>query len=899
MGSVDEQILSIGANIDANIALLAHDRALLAQNILSQLRNLVEAVAVRLHHKTGEIEFDYALTAPAVGWIGSASKNLNFLYRFHKLLQMSASHYTLEGEASERLMLAYYEYLIRTRDVLRQQCGISTLLNLELFPIDQDPALRVYHQKIAERVDAARANPTDPGPRTRYYIHKVRPFFTDGRIFYEVTFTSVSDRPNKFDRIIAFTDIDITDKYAANLALVSDAIEVLGRTMPITIIEDWEVSIRPCEFDNLAKVFGQTIKTNANSVEYRTLMRYLTETSGSLLDLMDASQGQYEHVKARVTARAQRQILFPLLDAARTLIRSGAPGTNVIRYLLLEMNNRIIKLQHEPQACARLSGLFLTYSAIPFDDMPYCTALLKHNPRFWDLVASIDPAGRDHELLARRVTNNVERHGMLYTPRSDLEVFGAVDHLIFEYNRRVYYRHPGRKLLQDMGQVFRRGYEDDTTEIVRTLQGLAHSGVEGYADAVDRWLNETPLKLDDDLKRAAMRSLFAHSQVAVIYGAAGTGKSTMVNYIANYFSDKRKLFLAHTNPAKANLERRVSAQNAEFRTITSQIYRRGSQPTYDVLVIDECSIVSNANLLKVLEKTSFKLLVLVGDVYQIESIEFGNWFGISRAFLPSESVFELTTPYRTKNPALLDLWTKVRHLEDGIEEAIARNGYSTSLDASLFEKTHDDEIVLCLNYDGLYGINNINRFLQSSNPSKGASWGVSTYKVGDPVLFNDTDRFGSVIFNNLKGRIVDVILHPDRIQFDVWLDTRVTSLDVDGADLRYVTDSTVSFDVYPPGSSDDDDEVNTTSVPFQVAYAVSIHKAQGLEYDSVKVVITDANEGDVTHNILYTAITRARAALKVFWSPETEHIVLSSLERSSNRKDVAILSARQHLTPTR
>ncbi len=59
-------------------------------------------------------------------------------------------------------------------------------------------------------------------------------------------------------------------------------------------------------------------------------------------------------------------------------------------------------------------------------------------------------------------------------------------------------------------------------------------------------------------------------------------------------------------------------------------------------------------------------------------------------------------------------------------------------------------------------------------------------------------------------------------------------------------------------TSDEDDDSLNTSVPFQVAYAVSIHKAQGLEYDSVKVVITDANEDDITHNIFYTAITRAR-----------------------------------------
>jgi len=300
--------------------------------------------------------------------------------------------------------------------------------------------------------------------------------------------------------------------------------------------------------------------------------------------------------------------------------------------------------------------------------------------------------------------------------------------------------------------------------------------------------------------------------------------------------------------------------------------------------------------MKVLEKTSFKLLVLVGDVYQIESIQFGNWFSIMRTFVPEESVFELTKPYRTNNEALIDFWSKVRHLNDGIEESIAQNNYSAVLDHSLFQAQRDDEIILCLNYDGLYGINNVNRFLQSSNRGKEIIWGATVYKVGDPVLFNDTDRFKPLIFNNLKGKIVDIVAYPDRVQFDVWLDRSVTAIDVEGYDLEYVDDSTVRFDVYRPGSTDQDDESSGSSVPFQVAYAVSIHKAQGLEYDSVQVVITDANEDDISHNIFYTAITRARDQLKIFWTPETQHAV-NGLVRKGSGKDVELLKARRGVAP--
>ena len=48
----------------------------------------------------------------------------------------------------------------------------------------------------------------------------------------------------------------MTDKYAAMLTLQHDAIDVLDQTMPITVIRAWEVSIRPCEFDNFARLFG-------------------------------------------------------------------------------------------------------------------------------------------------------------------------------------------------------------------------------------------------------------------------------------------------------------------------------------------------------------------------------------------------------------------------------------------------------------------------------------------------------------------------------------------------------------------------------------------------------------------------------------------------------------------
>jgi hypothetical protein len=896
MTTIRQQIQSADEAICWNIQSLAEQRALLSQNVLSQLRNIVEGVAVLLHTGSPNAEFSYATVTPGLAFVRSKRK-FNFLGKFHKLIQKSASHYTFDGDTSERLMLKYYEYLYRIRSVLQDNCSVSILANLEAFPVDLDPSLREYHEKIAARIKAIRTTSSDNNTRDRYYIHKTRPFFLDGYIYYEVTFYRAVNKVSKFDRIIAFTDIDMTDKYAAMLTLRRDSIEVLGQTMPITIIRDWYVSIRPCEFNNFARLLGMPIDVKTNSKEYHYLMRRLTNGSSSLLDLIDMPDDKYATVREAGTAGDAKPQVFPVLDEARRIVRSVAQGQNVLRYLMLRMHNQILKPPYYWDCCGRLSNMNLQYGCIPFDTMPFCTSLPGHNPRYWYLVESLDATGRNHELLARCVKNNVERHGILYTPVVDLEEFGDVNSLISTYNNKLYYTHTERQLVLDKGHVFICGYENDTVSIVEKLQEYASSGIAGYTQAVERWLDETPRGIDDPVKEEALKQLFGQSRVALIYGAAGTGKSTMVDHIAHYFNDKDKLFLAHTNPAIDNLKRKVTAQNSDFRTISSQIYRSATDQEYDLLIIDECSTVSNADLIKVLDKTSFKLLILVGDVYQIESIQFGNWFGIIRSFIPSTSVFELTTPFRTKNESLLGFWNKVRAIEDDIAEIMAHNGCSTMLDKTLFETQGQDEIILCLNYDGLYGINNINRFLQSSNPSVATTWRVSTYKIGDPVLFYETERFRPVIYNNLKGRIVGIDHVPGRIQFDVELDRPLSEFDVVNDELEWMGGSTVRFSVYDYDTSDEDDDSLNTTVPFQVAYAVSIHKAQGLEFDSVKIVITDANEDDITHSIFYTAVTRARERLRIFWTPETQQGVLQRLRRRANPKDVALLTSRRGLRP--
>lgn len=388
--------------------------------------------------------------------------------------------------------------------------------------------------------------------------------------------------------------------------------------------------------------------------------------------------------------------------------------------------------------------------------------------------------------------------------------------------------------------------------------------------------------------------MFAKSKVALIYGAAGTGKSTLLNHISNFFSDKKKLFLANTNPAVDNMRRKVTAGDSEFKTIASFKSTQNQCIEYDVLVIDECSTVSNSDMHKVLEKAKVKLLILVGDVSQIESISFGNWFSMARNFVPSNSIIELKHPYRTQNQNLLTLWERVRNADNAMLEIMVKSKYSMRLDESIFSHMDDDEIILCLNYDGLYGINNINRFLQNINPNPAFLWGIVSYKVGDPILFNESKRFSPLIHNNSKGRIIAINPEERKIWFNIELDCAINELDAQKYDFELLAESIngnsiIRFSVDKRENSDEDDYYSDTIVPFQVTYAVSIHRAQGLEYHSVKIVIANEVEEHVTYNIFYTAITRAKEKLKIYWSPETENNVLGKLKSRNSGRDASLL----------
>ncbi len=284
MGTVREQITNASNVIDKNIETNTTDMELLFQNILSQLRNLIEGVIVYLDTQSLESVFTHNNIQRGQKAIKGISK-FSVISKFHNLLQKSTSHYTFDADNSQRLMLKYVEYLYRIRALINEKACITILKNLECIKISSDPSLHNYYSEIVTQIKLTNVTNVISSTET-CYIHKIKPFFISGNIYYEVTFCHAVNNHNKSDRLIAFTDIDITDHYASKFMLEYPSIKVLNQTISITIIRKWEVSIRPCEINNFARFFGININVNRKSEEYTGLMNWLTRESGSLLDLI-------------------------------------------------------------------------------------------------------------------------------------------------------------------------------------------------------------------------------------------------------------------------------------------------------------------------------------------------------------------------------------------------------------------------------------------------------------------------------------------------------------------------------------------------------------------------------------------------------------------------------------
>ena len=113
--SVVNEINNINVVIDDNISEKDYlNRGLLSQNILAQLRNLVEDVIVLWYNKNNNTDLDTHFDNKRIAYKNLETKcNPRFLNELHRYLQISKSHYTPNYNGAERLMQKYYYYLLK------------------------------------------------------------------------------------------------------------------------------------------------------------------------------------------------------------------------------------------------------------------------------------------------------------------------------------------------------------------------------------------------------------------------------------------------------------------------------------------------------------------------------------------------------------------------------------------------------------------------------------------------------------------------------------------------------------------------------------------------------------------------------------------------------------------
>lgn len=889
----------IDKNINAHKVL--NDRGLLSENILSQLRNLTEDIAILINNKENGLSLDchYDHVESSMSFL-KGIKKYKYIQRFHKFLQSTVSHYTPSENDAERLMLYYFRYLCMFKDTLHAECSIDVLHNLDDFPIYEDTMTKEHYQIICSKIDEVDDLTNKALKPGRFYINKCRPIYSSGKIYYEVTLTKATDYVNKFERVLMYSKHYIPDNYSIKLSYVEKDVELFSSASTIKVIDNYSISIRPCEIANIGKIVGLKYKIDDKYSEYQNLMFLLKENEINLLDILVSEDNEFDDYIAYIKNKAQNNNISEILSAIRNKLKRVSKGNNVLRYFLIKIDNLVIRDQLNAYSNPNIGNLYLRNQSIPFDSMPFAMSLYNHNVSWFHLINSIDSDDREYEMLGKFIKDKSEKDNILYTDFKEVERFGDVSTLVDKYNLaldRYGIDRVGRNSIKlESNLLCIKSYESNSIKIINSLKEYMFVPDIDILNCIQQNKVIYPIiDLTED-KQNIIDELFQNNSIAFIHGPAGTGKTKMLEFIASAFADYSKVFLSNTNTSVENLRRRISKldeTNSVFETTNN--YNRYDDNEYDILIIDEGSTISNDEMLKIIDKQKYQLIVLSGDVFQIESIKYGNWFSLAYSLFKNDFVHELIETNRTDDEDLLRLWSLIRDNDDDAINVISNKEFSSPINESLFDKVCDDEIILCLNYDGLYGINNINKFLQEKNPNKVYNVGVNSFKVGDPIVFNDCPRFRN-LYNNLKGKINKIELDDtnDCVWFTILADDLLIDDPTNYEILGYVDNKKTLIKLYVKNFKDtnDEDEEYEHIIPFNLSYAISIHKAQGLEYESVKIIITSNVDDKITKNIFYTAITRTKKHLKIFWSSESQLKIFDQMKNRSNSRDSAILKGK-------
>ncbi len=896
---VEKIIVTLGNEISEIIregTIINETRDNISKRMLRYLRDICETTLLLNAMRYGNE------TSLRVAWeIASLNIKTKFLCSFLQGLHYIGFQTPEEGQY-ERLMLKYYDFLWKIRDLLKKQNNINILNNLEDFPVEKNEDETEYNKVVVEAIKKVEKK-DNPFTYSRYNIQKKSSFYIGEERFFEITLQLANKYATKYNRLTVYSEIDISSNYSIQIGFQEVSVNLWEGVSSIKVLTNWRVSIEPSAMNKFSKLLKKETRISSNFNEYNALMSFLTQTGINLVDFIDFKETRFEKVIQDIYREQKTSYFKNVLVFVHEHFNSNSnyQGKHIVRYVLSRMNEGVLDviLPENEEKMMRNCPLFLSSSCYSFYKNPilYNLPNKKTNGKTVskDVIRAVGIKKTQQYYPYIKMKSLIDSTGELYFPREVIENTKQ-GQTIENYNRVLdaYDKKQGLEIKGEGEFVYLNEYVINTTEILQNLLSFTKTGNAGQEYINQKYIENLEKDLIDESKKIAIKNVFINSKLITIYGAAGTGKTTLMNYISSLMSGRSKLFLTKTHTALENLKRRIDSpgQNSRFINIDKYI-NFDDVVDYDIVFVDECSTIDNRTMMKFLKKINKdSLLVLAGDIYQIESIDFGNWFFYAKDILPSKAVIELSDTWRTQQENLKDLWEEVRFKKPFITEKLVVGGpFSEDINPNIFEDIAESEVVLCLNYDGKFGLNSINNYFQDyKTTEKAFKWREWKYKKGDPVLFNDNKRF-PMLYNNLKGRIVDIASDSTSITFTVDVDILLTSIDVRRFELEVVDSfdekTRIRFTVFENdgGTTEEEREESRMKsiVPFQLAYAVSIHKAQGLEYDSIKIIVPNNNAEKISHGVFYTAITRAKKELKIYWSSETMKKVVKGFEEAEKQ----------------
>lgn len=760
-----------------------------SRRIVRDLNDLCYATLILNAYKNG-----YTNVSEKLAWeVSQLRVDTRYLCNFLRGLKYINRRIPKEGQA-ERLMLKYYNYLWEIRRFMRENYNKSILENLEKFPLDLDTVDSEYYEKVAkqiENIDLTKRNVRV----SRYYVHKITPFFVNGERYYEITLQLAGVYSTKYNRVTVYSKMTITTYYSIQIAYTETELELWGIRNNIKVLNDWKVAIDPTCLNKLSKMLMKHTKINRNYQEYVNLMEFLTETGMNLFELINMRKERFSQIYNRVFGTTNTHDFGDvLIQIRREYSKSSCKvGKNTIGYAMLHMRDEILEdLLPNKFYPKRISEkLFVSSRCYPFEKNPMIANLVgtKTSKKDKESIIELLDDSKVVSLVQPYMTidNLISETGELLFKKSEI----GSDAVIENYNTSLddWERDKGYFIIEKEGLVTIASYYDTTINILKRLLQLTHNVSLDRQEENERFIKNCGIKFDDIDKKIALKHLFVNSNIMLIYGAAGTGKTTLINYISRMFGNARKLYLTKTHTALQNVIRSLdkNIDNCDFEIIDS-ITRSNSAVIHDIVFIDECSTIDNRTMELLLGKISNDaLIVMSGDIYQIESIDFGNWFFYAKDIVKAKGAsIELSSTWRTEKEELKGLWKAVREKSTIVTEMLSMEGpFSENLGENIFH-LDEDEVVLCLNYDGKFGLNNMNQYFQNANTnSKAFSWEEWSYKIGDRIIFTNTRR-STLLYNNLKGTIINISYAKKSIIFEIEVKAFLTECQCEEETFDYV-----------------------------------------------------------------------------------------------------------------